>query len=68
MEYEKYLNTLTLGDLKKITKYYNKFVSIPITKSTKEQLIQHLLKHTDFDVSTSNISIKNEFVGKFRNN
>jgi hypothetical protein len=62
MEYEKYLNTLSLDEVKKIVTFYNKFVKIPVSKSTKEQLIQHLVKHTDFDRTTRNISIKEEFL------
>ena len=62
MEYEKYLNSLTVAEVKQIVTYYNKVVKIPVSKSSKEQLIQHLLKHTNFDRSTRNISIKPEFV------
>jgi len=61
MNYEEYLNTLSVANIKKIVSYYNKFVKIVASKKTKEELIQHLLSHTDYDMKTKNITIKKQF-------
>jgi len=61
MNYEQYLNSLSIPNIKKIVSHYNKFVKIVASKKTKEELIQHLLKHTDYDMKTKNISIKKQF-------
>jgi len=61
MNYEQYLNSLSITNIKKIVSHYNKFVKIVASKKTKEELIQHLLKHTDYDQKTKNITIKQAF-------
>lgn len=49
MDYEKLLNNLSVKELKDIVKLYMKEVKIVYSKMKKDELIQHILKHTSFD-------------------
>jgi len=62
MNYEEYLKSLTITNIKKIATHYNKFVNIEVGKKTKKELIQHLLKHTEYDIKTNNINLKKEYL------
>lgn len=47
-EYKDILNKLTISDLKELIRRYMKEVKIKITGLKKEELIEHILKHTEY--------------------
>lgn len=47
MDYENFLKTLSIKELKTLIKKYTSHVKILVTKKTKSQLIEHLLMHTE---------------------
>ena len=49
IKYEDFLKKLSVKELKTIVKAYLKHVNIKLTKVKKGELIEHLLKHTEFE-------------------
>ena len=47
MDYENFLKTLSIKELKTLIKKYTSHVKILVTGKTKSQLIEHLLMHTE---------------------
>ena len=47
--YQKVLNSLTVKDLKQIIRDYMSHLKITMSKKTKDQLITHILEHTDIN-------------------
>lgn len=66
MEYKNYLNSLTITNIKKICSHFNKHIKIVVSKKTKDELIEHLIKHTQKDRS-GNITIKQEYLDNIKN-
>jgi hypothetical protein len=48
MEYENMLKKLSIKDLKSLIKTYMKEIKITITGKKKKELVEHILKHTEF--------------------
>lgn len=46
-EYKKHLNSLTVKSLKELIKKYMNHVKIIVSKKTKNQLIEHIMEHTE---------------------
>jgi hypothetical protein len=66
MEYKNYLSSLTVTNIKKICSYFNKHIKIVISKKTKDELIEHLLEHTEKD-RNGNIIIKKKYLDNIKN-
>jgi hypothetical protein len=63
--YKNLLNNLDIKTLKKLISVYMKHVKITISKKTKNELIEHILKHTE--LKDNKIISKNiEFIGPYK--
>jgi len=58
MDYEKFLKSLSVSNLKGIVNKHNEKLNIKLTNSKKESLIKFLLDHTEMDMKNKTIKLK----------